>query len=49
MTVPWPILVKALSAGNISAVVPPWKDLQVGADRYRMAPQTNGFATVVGR
>ena len=48
MTVPWPVLVKALSAGNISAVTPPWKDLQVGADRYRMVPQTNGFATVVG-
>jgi hypothetical protein len=49
VTVPWPVLVKALSAGSISAVTPPWKDLQVGADRYRMVPQTNGFATVVGR
>ncbi len=43
----WPTLVKALSGGNINAVTPPWKDLQVGADRYRMVPQTNGFTTVV--
>lgn len=43
----WSALVKALSGGNINAVTPPWKELQVGVDRYRMVPQTNSFATVV--
>ena len=47
MTESWPVIVKALSGGKINVVTPPWKELQVGADRYRMVPQTNGFATVV--
>lgn len=47
MTVPWPVLVKALTGGEISAVTPPWKDLQVGVGRYRMVPQTNSLGTVV--
>lgn len=47
MTESWPAIVKALSGGKINAVTPPWKELEVGADRYRMVPQTNGFATVV--
>ncbi|MGA9365841.1 MAG: hypothetical protein WBV35_00135 [Steroidobacteraceae bacterium] len=47
MTESWPVIVKALSGGKINAVAPSWKELQVGADRYRMVPQTNGFATVV--
>lgn len=47
MTVPWPVLVKALSGGNINAVTPLWKDLLVGAHRYRMVPQRNGLVTVV--
>ena len=45
MTESWPV--KTLSGGKISVVTPPWKELQVGADRYRMVPQINGFATVV--
>lgn len=36
---PWADTVKALSAGNISAVAPPWKDLALGDHRYRIFPQ----------
>jgi hypothetical protein len=41
MMAPWPRLAKALSSGSIITVAPVWKDLSVGADRYRMFPQPN--------
>jgi hypothetical protein len=49
MTASWPALMRALSAGNINAVTPPWKELQVGVGRYRVLPQRQGFATGVGQ
>jgi hypothetical protein len=36
MPAPWPVLVKALSGGDIAAGVPAWKDLTVGIHLYRM-------------
>jgi len=39
MTASWPALVKELSGGSITAVVPPWKNLALGDHRYRMLPR----------
>lgn len=39
MIAPWPILLKSLSGGDVTAVVPPWKDLSVGNHLYRVTPQ----------
>ncbi|HUA25527.1 MAG TPA: hypothetical protein VMA54_15470 [Steroidobacteraceae bacterium] len=38
MPVPWPLAVKALSAGGITAVSQTWKDLSVGTHLYRVIP-----------
>jgi hypothetical protein len=38
MPAPWPLALKALSGGDFSAVVQPWKDLAVGAHLYRVNP-----------
>ena len=35
----WPILLKSLSSGDVTAVAPPWKDLSVGNRLYRVTPQ----------
>jgi hypothetical protein len=35
----WPLLAKGLAVGHVTAVAPPWKELTVGANRYRMFPQ----------
>ncbi|HEV2270203.1 MAG TPA: hypothetical protein VGR92_12140 [Steroidobacteraceae bacterium] len=36
---PWTILMKALADGKVTAVPHPWKDLLVGAQRYRVVPE----------
>ncbi|HVI05201.1 MAG TPA: hypothetical protein VM711_03800 [Sphingomicrobium sp.] len=36
---PLAVLTKALSAGQVAAVSPPWKDLLVGDHRYRVLPE----------
>ena len=42
MTPGWPALIKALSAGDVTTVAPPWKDLSVGSHRYRLFPRYGG-------
>lgn len=32
----WPVLLKALSNGDVTAVAPAWKDLSVGNRLYRV-------------
>lgn len=43
----WPVVLKALSGGDMSAVTPAWKDLSVAAHVYRVVPRTPDLGFVV--
>ena len=45
MPAPWPSTLQALSGGDVSAVMQPWRDLSVGAHLYRVAP-SDGLSAV---
>ena len=44
MPAPWPLALKALSGGGVTAVLQPWKDLSVGTHLYRVNPNVRTLA-----
>jgi hypothetical protein len=43
MPAQWPLALKALSSGDVAAVVQPWKDLSVGTHLYRVNPMARAL------